>query len=102
MLDKCLKINKKIIYLFNKDNISYSIFINDQIIHINERIKTNNNHIDERIINIFKNEDNYRISRMKHAESRSTYYVKYFEKKTMISSDFNWGKKKLLIYQKKY
>lgn len=87
LLDKGININKKTIYLFDKDNISYSIFISDQIIHINERIKTENNHIDERIINIFKNDDNYRISRMKHDESRSTYYVKGFEKK---DPDFKW------------
>lgn len=73
-------IKKKRIYLFTDENKSYNIYSNDYKIHINERIYYDSvdEHIDERIISIDKLTKHYRISRLKHRASLSTYYVKGF------------------------
>ena len=92
LFDKSTNIKRKTIYLFEKENKRYSCYTNDNIIHINERILQENNHIDERIITVHKNEDNYVICRMKHDESRSTYFVKSHEKKNPDYEFFQLGK----------
>ena len=83
---------KKVINLFEQENKKYSCYSNENIIFINERIYEENNHIDERTIKVYLNEDNYIISRMKHDESRSTYYVKSHEKKNPDYEFFQLGK----------
>ena len=92
LFDKGTNINKKVIYLFEQENKKYSCYSNENIIFINERIYEENNHIDERTIKVYLNEDNYIISRMKHDESRSTYYVKSHEKKNPDYEFFQLGK----------
>jgi len=92
LFDKSTNIKRKIIYLFERENKKYSCYENDRIIHINERILQDNNHIDERIITIYKQEDNYIVSRMKHDEQRSTYFVKSHEKKNPEYEFFQLGK----------
>lgn len=92
LFDKSFNIKRKVIYLFERENIRYSCYSTDDVIHINERITTKNNHLDERIIKIYKNEDNYVINRMKHDENRSTYYVKTHEKKDPDFEYFQLGK----------
>ena len=92
LFDKGTNINKKVIYLFEQENKKYSCYSNENIIFINERIYEENNHIDEITIKVYLNEDNYIISRMKHDESRSTYYVKSHEKKNPDYEFFQLGK----------
>jgi hypothetical protein len=92
LFDKSTNIKRKTIYLFEKENKRYSCYENDRIIHINERIASDNNHIDERIITLYKLEDNYIVSRMKHDEQRSTYFVKSHEKKNPEYEFFQLGK----------
>lgn len=92
LFDKSTNIKRKTIYLFEKENKRYSCYENDRIIHINERIASDNNNIDERIITIYKLEDNYIVSRMKHDEQRSTYFVKSHEKKNSEYEFFQLGK----------
>ena len=64
LFDKGTNINKKVIYLFEQENKKYSCYSNENIIFINERIYEENNHIDERTIKVYLNEDNYIISRI--------------------------------------
>ncbi len=92
LFDKSTNIKRKTIYLFEKENKRYSCYTNDNIIHINERVMKENNHIDERIITIYKKEDNYVVCGMKHDESRSTYFVKSHEKKNPDYEFFQLGK----------
>lgn len=92
LFDKNVNIKKKVIYLFEKENIRYSCYTTEDVIHINERTTNENNHIDERIITVYKKEDNYVISEMKHDENRSTYFVKSHEKKNPEYEFFQLGK----------
>lgn len=92
LFDKSINIKRKVIYLFERENIRYSCYSTDDVIHINERITTEINHIDERIIKVYKNDNNYVITRMKHDETRSTYYVKTHEKKNPDFEYFQLGK----------
>jgi len=88
-------IHKKIIYLIKTDNKIYNIINDDDFIYIDERIKykdsltsfkikeevkqSNKFYIDEKIIRINKHNKEYKISRLKHDSSLSTYYVKFFD-----------------------
>lgn len=92
LFDKSTNIKRKIIYLFEKENKKYSCYENDRIIHINERILQDNNHIDDRRLIIYKDDDNYIVSRLKHDEQRSTYFVKCHEKKNPEYEFFQLGK----------
>lgn len=100
LFDSGLKIKRKVVYLFERENIRYSCYTTDDVIHINERITDEHNHIDERIINIYKNHDNYIINRMKHDETRSTYFVKSHEKKTPDYAYFQLGRENAIQLSK--
>jgi len=78
LLDKGLNINKKTIYLFEKDNRRYSCYSNEEIIYINEMVLLDNNHVDERSIEIGLKDNSYLIHNLKHDEVRSTYFVKFY------------------------
>lgn len=72
-------IKRKKIYFFKNNNIEYNIYSNDEKIFINERITNpENNHIDERILEVKRKTGDYKITNLKHDEIRSTYCVKFF------------------------
>lgn len=73
-----LNIKKKTIYLFEKDNRRYACYSNSDVIVVNEMITLDNNHIDDRRIEIRKKDDSYTIHNLKHDEVRSTYFVKFY------------------------
>lgn len=76
-------IHKKIIYIVKKDNITYNIINDDEFLYIDEHIKHDNTngklYIDERIIRVNKHNKEYKISRLQHDNSLSTFYVKFYE-----------------------
>lgn len=73
-----LNIKKKTIYLFEKDNRRYACYSNSDVIVVNEMITLDNNHINDRRIEIRKKDDSYTIHNLKHDEVRSTYFVKFY------------------------
>lgn len=89
-------IHKKTIYIVKNDYIIYNIINDDDFLYIDERIKHENSldenltteekvvksnklYIDERIIRVNKHNKEYKISRLMHDNSLSTFYVKFFE-----------------------
>ena len=73
-----LNIKKKTIYLFEKNNRRYACYSNDEVIFINEMITLENDHIDDRRIEVRKKDNSYTIHNLKHDEIRSTYFVKFY------------------------
>ena len=92
------KINRKQIYIIKQSNYLYNIYINESAIHINERItyEEKDFFVDERIIHINKLNNTYKISRMKHDKSRSTFYVKFFSSDKPKEQFFNLGQSEAL------
>ena len=62
-----LNIKKKTIYLFEKGNRRYACYSNSDVIVVNEMITLDNNHIDDRKIEIRKKDDSYTIHNLKVA-----------------------------------
>lgn len=87
-----LNIKKKTIYLFEKDNRRYACYSNSDVIVINEMITLENNHIDDRRIEIRKKDDSYTIHNLKHDETRSTYFVKFYNSNDPEQAFFQLGK----------
>jgi len=76
-------IHKKIIYIIKDDNKTYNIINDENFLFIDEHTKHYNIgdkfYIDQRIIKVNKHNNEYRISRLKHNDELSTYYVKIFD-----------------------
>lgn len=87
-----LNIKKKTIYLFEKDNRHYACYSNSDVIVVNEMITLDNNHIDDRRIEIRKKDDSYTIHNLKHDEVRSTYFVKFYNSNNPEQSFFQLDK----------
>lgn len=91
-----LNIKKKTIYLFEKDNRRYACYSNDEVIFINEMITLENNHIDDRRIEVRKKDNSYTIHNLKHDEIRSTYFVKFYNSNNPEQQFFQLGKETAL------
>lgn len=76
-------IHKKIIYIIKDDNKTYNIINDANFLFIDEHTKHYNIgdkfYIDQRIIKINKHNNEYIISRLKHNDELSTYYIKIFD-----------------------
>lgn len=74
------RIDKKKIYIFSNENREYNVYSNDNEVLINERVKVSleDEYIDDRVIKINKGTGQYKVTRMKHKKSGSTFSVKTF------------------------
>lgn len=86
------KISKGTYYILSINGCLYNILCNDDSINIDERVKkkideeTQKEEItEERIINFYKNNNQYRYCCLKHDKAGSTFYGKYYDKY------FNYG-----------
>ena len=73
-----VKSNK--IYYVKQNNAEYNIYNNEEKTFIVERrtIEEKSPWIEEIVITIYKEKDNYQIARLKHDETRSTFYTKFY------------------------
>lgn len=75
------RINKGTFYLINSNDNFYNILINDDIIKIDQRNK-DGNITEEKILSFDKNTQDYNYCSLKHNETGSTIFTKYYSKKS--------------------
>lgn len=73
MEDEIIK-NKKI-YLIQENDSIFNIDINDNIIKVDIKTKYKNGYINEYIVEINKEIEEYKVINMKHDDNYSTYYI---------------------------
>ena len=73
MEDEIIK-NKKI-YLIQENDSIFNIDINDNIIKVDIKTKYKNGYINEYIVEINKETEEYKVINMKHDDNYSTYYI---------------------------
>lgn len=86
------KVNKGTYYVITIDNYIYNILFTDEIIKIDERTKIKldeqtqkENIIQERVITININKNEYHYYSAKHEQNGNTYYTKYYNKNRLYS-----------------
>lgn len=85
------KVNKGTYYIIATDNRIYNILFTDEIIRIDERTKIKldeqtqkENIIQERVITINTNTNEYHYYSAKHDKIGDTYYTRYYNKKRLF------------------
>jgi len=80
-------VNKGVYYIINTSNCLYNILFTDEMIKIDERNKIEldeqtqkKNIIQERVVTININKEEYHYFTAKHEENGNTYYTKYYNK----------------------
>jgi len=74
------KVNKGIYFVIYDANRIYNILIQDGKVDVDERIKYEDGKTDERILHLDPTTGFYRYSSLKHDETGSTYYTKFYNK----------------------
>lgn len=69
------KIKNKKIYLIQENDSIFNIDINDNIIKVDIKTKYKNGYINEYIVEINKETEEYKVINMKHDDNYSTYYI---------------------------
>lgn len=86
-------IKKKKIYIIKIENKNYAILVDDTKVIIDERIDCKD-HIDERELEINKEAKKFKITRQKHDNNKSTFYVKYYPLESNLPEYFRLEKEK--------
>lgn len=92
-------IKSKVIYVFSHEDKTYNLYLNNNMVFINERtINKNNeeNYIIERIIEIDLFNMQYKITTRNHDKYLSTHNIKYYNSKNNESSFFVLNKMEAL------
>lgn len=96
LLDNGVKLIKsKTIYIFSYNNKNYNLYLDNNIIFIDERIIDQNNeenYITEKTVEIDLTNMQYKISTMNHDKHLSTHNIKFYDSRNNESSYFSINK----------